>query len=222
VAEWLKAAVLKTARAREGPRGFESHPFRQTPFPRYRAARTALYMDRPYHIAVFDSFHPHEPDEGWVSETIATAEAAVTAVKNKIDDELAHFWAEVCQQDNGISTLETLISQYNSFAEMPVAFNRDGDVIFDSTAYMQARAAEMINEARAQHGLQSQQGPRSAQRAPSSATAQLKPGPAVAKHRFPALTAIRVFLTKPQPAAVLWAAFLVFCLICGLIYRALR
>ncbi len=29
VAEWLKAAVLKTARAREGPRGFESHPFRQ-------------------------------------------------------------------------------------------------------------------------------------------------------------------------------------------------
>jgi hypothetical protein len=29
VAEWFKAAVLKTARAREGPRGFESLPFRQ-------------------------------------------------------------------------------------------------------------------------------------------------------------------------------------------------
>src|SRR5206468_1738056 len=29
VAEWFKAAVLKTARARKGPRGFESHPFRQ-------------------------------------------------------------------------------------------------------------------------------------------------------------------------------------------------
>jgi hypothetical protein len=29
VAERLKAAVLKTARARKGPRGFESHPFRQ-------------------------------------------------------------------------------------------------------------------------------------------------------------------------------------------------
>ncbi len=28
VAEWFKAAVLKTARARKGPRGFESHPFR--------------------------------------------------------------------------------------------------------------------------------------------------------------------------------------------------
>jgi hypothetical protein len=29
VAEWFKAAVLKTARGRKVPRGFESHPFRQ-------------------------------------------------------------------------------------------------------------------------------------------------------------------------------------------------
>jgi hypothetical protein len=28
VAEWFKAAVLKTARGRKVPRGFESHPFR--------------------------------------------------------------------------------------------------------------------------------------------------------------------------------------------------
>jgi hypothetical protein len=31
VAEWFKAAVLKTARGRKVPRGFESHPFRQKP-----------------------------------------------------------------------------------------------------------------------------------------------------------------------------------------------
>ncbi len=30
MAEWLKAAVLKTARGFALPRGFESHPFRQT------------------------------------------------------------------------------------------------------------------------------------------------------------------------------------------------
>jgi hypothetical protein len=29
VAEWFKAAVLKTARGFTLPRGFESHPFRQ-------------------------------------------------------------------------------------------------------------------------------------------------------------------------------------------------
>jgi hypothetical protein len=29
VAEWFKAAVLKTARGFTPPRGFESHPFRQ-------------------------------------------------------------------------------------------------------------------------------------------------------------------------------------------------
>ena len=29
VAEWFKAAVLKTARGRKAPRGFESHPFRR-------------------------------------------------------------------------------------------------------------------------------------------------------------------------------------------------
>src|SRR6266700_3290761 len=33
VAECFKAAVLKTARARKGPRGFESHPFPQSPVP---------------------------------------------------------------------------------------------------------------------------------------------------------------------------------------------
>ena len=31
VAERLKAAVLKTARGRKAPRGFESHPLRQLP-----------------------------------------------------------------------------------------------------------------------------------------------------------------------------------------------
>jgi hypothetical protein len=34
VAEWFKAPVLKTGKAREGLREFESHPFRQFPLPR--------------------------------------------------------------------------------------------------------------------------------------------------------------------------------------------
>src|ERR1700730_1585801 len=36
VAEWFKAAVLKTARGLTLPRGFESHPFRQDPLGPYR------------------------------------------------------------------------------------------------------------------------------------------------------------------------------------------
>jgi len=123
-------------------------------------------MDHPYHITVFDNFHPHEPEEAWVGATFATAEAAIAAVKRKIDDELAYLWSEVCHQDKGISTLDRLVSQYNSFAEMPVACSRDGDMIFDSTAYMLARAAEMIDKAPAPYGLQAaagQPGPRTPQ-----------------------------------------------------------
>ena len=39
VAERLKAAVLKTARGRKAPRGFESHPLRQ--FQQFRLTRPA-------------------------------------------------------------------------------------------------------------------------------------------------------------------------------------
>jgi hypothetical protein len=179
-------------------------------------------MDHPYHITVFDNFHPHDPDEAWVSGTFATAEAAVAAVKRKIDAELAYLWSEVCHQDKGISTLERLISQYNSFAEMPVAFNRDSETIFDSTAYMQARAAEMINDAPAPYGPQGRSGPRPAaqQRPASAAPPPLNPDAVVAKHGR--LMAIWSALNKPQPPAVLWAAVLVLCLLCGLIYSALR
>lgn len=109
-------------------------------------------MDQPYHITVFDSSHRHEPEGAWVGGTFETAEAAIAAVKRKIDGELAYFWSEVCYQDKGISTLDRLISHYNFFAEVPVAFNQHGEVIFDSTAYMTSRAAEMIDEEPAPYG----------------------------------------------------------------------
>jgi hypothetical protein len=183
-------------------------------------------MDHPYHITVFDNFHRHEPEEAWVGGTFATAEEAIAAVKRSIDDELAYLWSEVCHQDKGISTLDRLVSQYNSFAEMPVAFSRDGDMIFDSTAYTISRATEMIDEAPAQYGLQAS-GPRfSAQQRPASSVPRplgpLATGAAVAKHRFPRFMAVWASLNKPRPPALLWVALLLLCLLCGLIYRALR
>jgi hypothetical protein len=109
-------------------------------------------MDHPYHVTVFDSFHRHEPEEAWVSGTYATAEAAIAAVKRKIDDELEYFWSEVCHQDKGIATLDRLISHYNSFAEAPVAFGADHKTIFNSTAYVIAMAAEVVTEPPAPYG----------------------------------------------------------------------
>ena len=182
-------------------------------------------MDHPYHVTVFDNFHAHEPEEAWVGATFATAETAIAAVKRKIDDELAYLWSEVCHQDKGISTLERLVSQYNSFAEMPVAFSRDGDMIFDSTAYMLARAAEMINEAPGPYGLQGPPmppGPSPPPQPASGAPRPLTPDAAVAIPGFPHVMAVWASLGKPRRPAVLWAAVLAFCLLCGLIYRALR
>jgi hypothetical protein len=173
-------------------------------------------MDQPFHITVFDSFHRHEPEEAWVSGTFATAEETIAAVKRKIDNELAYLWSEVCHQDKGISTLDRLISHYNSFAEVPVAFDRDGKMIFDSTAYMESRAAEMIDEAPAPYGLQGRAGPQ------PSASRHATQGAAAAKHRFPRSATVWAFLNRPRPPTVLLGAFLAFCLLFALIYRALR
>ncbi len=59
---------------------------------------------------------------------------------------------EASISNSGHPTLDDLIDRYNCFAETPVAFNSDGKSIFDTTAYMKSRAAEMIAEAR--HGPQ--------------------------------------------------------------------
>lgn len=179
-------------------------------------------MDHPYHITVFDNFHPYEPEEAWVSGTFATADAAIAAVKRRIDDELAYLWSEVCHQDKGVSTLDRLVSQYNSFAEKPVAFSRNGDVIFDSTAYMTSRAAEMIGEAPAQYGPHAAAPSSSVPQRPATpAPRMVEPG-AAAKHRFWRFVAVWASLNKPRPPAAFWVAFLVLSLLCGLVYRALR
>ncbi|MBV9702110.1 MAG: hypothetical protein JO163_05235 [Methylobacteriaceae bacterium] len=173
-------------------------------------------MDQPYHVTVFDNFHRDDPDEVWVSGTFATAEAAIAAVKRQIDSELAHFWSEVCEQDKGASPLDRLISQYNSFAEAPVAFDRNGSVIFDSTAYMEWKAAEMIGEVASSDGLQRLQ----PEPQPFVLSRPKLNAPVV--QRFSPVMALWSFLSKPRPAPALWVAFIAFCLACALIYRALR
>src|SRR5262249_49044610 len=107
-----------------------------------------------YHVTVFDNFHGGDPDESWVIGTCSTAEAAIALVKQRVDQELKYFWSEICRQDGGHSTLDRLISQYDSFAETPVAFNRQGEQIFYTTFYVKPGAAEIIAEAKAQHGPQ--------------------------------------------------------------------
>ena len=136
---------------------------------------------------------------------------------------MAYLWSEVCHQDKGISTLDRLVSHYNSFAEVPVAFNRDGNMIFDSTAYMKSRAAEIIHEAPAPYGPQRNARPQpSALRHVKPGAAAAKPIAAAAKHSFPRSAAVLAFLNKSQPPTVLWFAFFAFCLLSALIYRALR
>ncbi|HLH87267.1 MAG TPA: hypothetical protein VKX28_02310 [Xanthobacteraceae bacterium] len=107
-------------------------------------------MADAYHITVFDNFHRGDLDACWMSGTYSTADAAIASVKSTVDRQLRHFWSEACGRDGGRPTLDDLISRYNSFAETPVAFNSDGVSIFDTTAYMESRAAEMISEAAAQ------------------------------------------------------------------------
>jgi hypothetical protein len=180
-------------------------------------------MDLPYHITVFDNFHRHEPDEAWVSGAYATAEAAIAAVKRKIDDELEYLWSEVCHQDKGIATLDRLISHYNSFAEMPVAFGADSKMIFDSTAYMIAKAAEVITEPPAPYGPAS---PLPASFSPQ-ATSLSTPSPlqrasAPAKPRYPAFAAIAAFMNTPRNPTVVFVTFMVLCLLLGLLYRTFR
>jgi hypothetical protein len=108
----------------------------------------AVRMDDAYHVTVFDNFHRGDPDESWVVGTCSTPEAAIALVKSRVDQELRYFWSEVCRQDGGDSTLDRLISQYDSFAEIPIAFDRQGEQIFDTTAYVKSRAAEIAAEAR--------------------------------------------------------------------------
>lgn len=109
-------------------------------------------MGEAYHITVFDNFHRGDQDACWVSGTYSTAEEAIAAVKRRVDQELEHFWSELCRQNAGPATLDELVSQYDSFAETPVAFDSDGRMIFDTAAYMKSRSAEMIAEAEAGHG----------------------------------------------------------------------
>src|SRR5580704_4444694 len=57
VAEWFKAAVLKTARGFTLPRGFESHPFRQLARPpSFANSRRGSFLSRkPRYFNVFTS-----------------------------------------------------------------------------------------------------------------------------------------------------------------------
>jgi hypothetical protein len=189
---------------------------------------TASAMKLPYHITVFDSFRRHEPEEAWVSGTYATAEEAIAAVKSKIDDELTYFWSEVCSQDKGTSTLDRLISHYNSFAELPVAFDDEGSMIFDSTAYMKSQAAEAIGYSPVPYGVQDK-APRQPSapvhgNAPSRSwtSKRAKPRAGMAKPLSARFAPILAFLNKPRPPTVLLLAFIVFCLLFGFIYRASR
>jgi hypothetical protein len=101
----------------------------------------------PYHVTVFDLFHRHEPGWAWVAGTFATADDAMSDVKGRIERDLAYFWSEICRQQESPPTLHALVSHYETFAEMPVAFDADGNMIFDGTAYMKARAARIVAEA---------------------------------------------------------------------------
>ena len=178
-------------------------------------------MDLPYHITVFDNFHRHEPDEARVSGAYATAEAAIAAVKRKIDDELEYLWSEVCHQDKGIATLDRLISHYNSFAEMPVAFGADSKMIFDSTAYMIAKAAEVITKRPARYGPASPL-PASFARQAAQRLIPSPPQQVAAKRGYPLFKAVSAFMNKPRNPTVPFVTFMVLCLLLGLIYRALR
>jgi L-alanine-DL-glutamate epimerase-like enolase superfamily enzyme len=100
--------------------------------------------DKPFNVTAFDNFHRYDPNESWVIGHYATAEEAIAAVKSAVESDLRHFWAEVCKQDGGSSTLEQLIDQYNSFAETPIAFDEKNKQIFDTTSYMKERAAAIV------------------------------------------------------------------------------
>jgi hypothetical protein len=115
-------------------------------------ARRTAGMSGAYHITVFDNFHRGDPDACWVAGTYATAEEAIAGVKRRVDQELEHFWSELCRQNEDHPTLDELMSQYDFFAETPVAFDSDGKMIFDTAAYMKSRATEMIVAADAKRG----------------------------------------------------------------------
>ncbi len=91
-------------------------------------------MDEAYHITVFDNFHRGELDACWVAGGCSTADEAIAWVKSSVDRQLKHFWSEARGQDGGHPTLDDLIDRYNDFAETPVAFDSDGQSIFDTTA----------------------------------------------------------------------------------------
>jgi hypothetical protein len=100
-------------------------------------------MSKPFHVTVFDNFHRGDPAPRVIG-TCATIEETIALVKRRVDRELEHFWSEICVQDGGRSTLDRLVSQYNTFAEVPVAFDEQGTQVFDTAVYMKSRAAEIV------------------------------------------------------------------------------
>jgi len=101
-------------------------------------------MPKNYHITVFDNFHH---GECWLGAGFPTAEEAIAYVKETVDRDLKRFWSELRDRKRRTQpTLDELISQYRTFAETPVAFDDKGKKIFDTIAYMKARAVEIIGD----------------------------------------------------------------------------
>ena len=77
-----------------------------------------------------------------------TAEEAIASVKKTVDRDLKRFWSELWSSKiRPQPTLDDLISRYKTLAETPVAFDDKGEKIFDTIAYMKARAVEIIGDA---------------------------------------------------------------------------
>jgi WD domain, G-beta repeat len=100
----------------------------------------------PYHITVFDNFHR---GECWSGGGCLTAEEAIAYVKETVDRDLIGFWSHLRRDRTKPTqpTLDELIRQYKWFAETPVAFDDKGKKIFDTIAYMESRAVEIIGDA---------------------------------------------------------------------------
>ena len=93
-----------------------------------------------YYVLAWDLDRRH-PDETAYEGPYSTAEAAIAAVQARIDTDLEQLWSQICGSRYP-HTLEELISWYEACAEKRNAFH-NSSTIFDTTAYIKSRAAEI-------------------------------------------------------------------------------
>ncbi|HEY1543542.1 MAG TPA: hypothetical protein VGG01_14105 [Xanthobacteraceae bacterium] len=101
-------------------------------------------MGKRFHITIFDNFHRGDLDACWSGGSFSTAKEAIAAVKVGVDQELKHMWPQVGLGGQRDRTIDGLVDYYHSFAEEPVAFDQNSKAIFDTGAYVKARAAEIV------------------------------------------------------------------------------